>query len=252
MGGGIDLRIKAIRNSWQIISVGGSLISKKSGFDDVFISEFKKVIQRRIGRDNRFVIVCGGGYKAREDQRLYKERNPASATNIKLDKIGIKATWRNAWYMAKIFGDIAEQKIIRNPVKEIITDKPVIFASGWKPGCSTDYDAVLLAINLSAQRIINLTNTNGVYDKDPNGINGENAKIIKDISWEDYLKLIPSKWTPGLSSPFDPKASRKAQKRDLEVIIMDGYDPPNLESCLGYYNFFGTSIKNGASFQFHS
>lgn len=243
MGGGFDFKTY-LRNNWKILSVGGSLISKKSGFDDRFIYEFKEVIQRRVGEGNRFVIVCGGGHKARDDQRIYKERNPASATNVKLDKIGIKATRFNARYMAKIFGDIAEQKIIRNPVRKIITDKPVIFAGGWKPGCSTDYDAVLLAINLGARRIINLTNTDGVYSADPNGKNSESAKIINNISWEDYLKLIPNNWTPGLSSPFDPKASRKGQKIGFEVAILNGNNIQNLEYYFRGFNFVGTIINN--------
>ena len=31
-------------------------------------------------------------------------------------------------------------------------------AAGWKPGCSTDYDAVLLAKAYGAKKLVNLTN----------------------------------------------------------------------------------------------
>lgn len=232
--------------NFMIFSVGGSLISTPAGFDNDFISKFKKVIQKEVEKnDQGFIIVCGGGHKARDDQKAYKEKNP-KATNSELDKIGIEATRINALYMAKIFGDIAKQRIIKNPVREIITDKPVIFAGGWKPGCSTDKVAVLLAKNVGAERVINLTNTDGIYNRDPNGKNGRSAKLIKRISWNHYRAMIPREWTPGLSTPFDPKASKLADKKDMEVIILNGRNLKNLKSYFkgkGQRHFKGTTIS---------
>ena len=44
--------------------------------------------------------------------------------------------------MATIFGDYASGDIIIDPTKKVESDKPVLLAGGWKPGCSTDKDAV--------------------------------------------------------------------------------------------------------------
>jgi len=47
---------------------------------------------------------------------------------------------------------------------------------GWKPGWSTDYDAVIMAKNISADAIINMSNIDYVYDSDPK--KNRNAKKL--------------------------------------------------------------------------
>ena len=66
------------------------------------------------------------------------------------------------------------------------------------------------AKTVGARKIINLSNTDYVYNSDPK-IN-PNAKKIEKISWTEYRKLIPKEWNPGLNSPFDPIASEMAEK----------------------------------------
>jgi uridylate kinase len=80
-----------------------------------------------------------------------------------------------------------------------------------------------------------------VYDSDPK--KNINAKKITEIGWQDYRKLIPETWNPGLSSPFDPIASQKAQELGLEVIVMNGRPIDNLTNFLNNKNFKGTVIK---------
>jgi len=85
-----------------------------------------------------------------------------------------------------------------------------------------------------------LTNVDYVYDKDPNKF--KSAKPFKEISWKDYLKLIEQKWIPGMSAPFDPIASKLAQKFKFKVIILNGRKLKNLENYLENKNFTGTII----------
>lgn len=227
-----------------IISVGGSLIIPRNVVNAVFIEKFRKTMLEILKRRNmRFVIVCGGGQIARAYQNVRKGIDP-DATNSQLDWIGIQATRLNAQLIASVFGDTADQNIIVNPNKKIWTDKSIVVAGGWKSGWSTDYVSVLLAKNVGARRVINLTNTDGVYDIDPNGGNGKKAKMFKNISWNNYLAMIPKKWAPGLSSPFDPVASRKAQEMRLEVVIVNGNDFTNMKLCLSSCHFKGTIINN--------
>ena len=42
--------------------------------------------------------------------------------------------------------------------KKVKTNRPIIVAAGYKPGCSTDYDAVLLAKTYSAKELFNFSN----------------------------------------------------------------------------------------------
>lgn len=232
------------KKSVTIMSVGGSLIVPRTVINGIFIENFRETILKIVKiRNMRFIIVCGGGQVARGYQNTLKYINP-NATNADLDWIGIQATRLNAQLMASVFGETAHQNIIINPNKKISTNKPIVFAGGWEPGWSTDYVSVILAENVGAQRIINLTNTDGVYDADPNGKNGKKAKMFRNISWDNYLAMIPKKWTPGLSSPFDPKASRKAQEIGLEVVIVNGNNLTNMELCLSSCDFKGTTINN--------
>jgi len=100
---------------------------------------------------------------------------------------------------------------------------------------------VLAAKHLKAKKIINLSNIDYVYDKDPK-VNPD-AKKIEKISWADYRAIIPAQWTSRLSSPFDPVASEVAQKEGIQVMIMNGKPIDNLTKCLNGEQFLGTIIS---------
>ncbi|MBU6430974.1 MAG: UMP kinase [Patescibacteria group bacterium] len=235
-----SFKIEATIYNWVVISLGGSLIVP-DGINTTFISEFKKVILNQVNRGRKFIIVCGGGKTARNYQGACKKLNCESSNNI-LDLIRIRATNLNALFMAGAFGNVADQRIIKNPDKKILTDRQVIFSGGYKIGRSTDFGAVRFALNIGARLVINLTNIDGVYDKNPNDENCKNVKLIKSILWSDYRAMIPKKWTYGLNSPFDPTASREAEKKDIDVVIINGNNLKNFEHCLNGNRFKGTTI----------
>jgi len=221
-----------------ILSLGGSLIAPDH-IDTAFLKRFKKIISTFFKKNYRFVIVCGGGSIARKFQKVASRRK--SATDNYLDWLGIFATIINANVVRSLFGDSADRRIIQDPTKKIKSKKKVIIASGWKPGCSTDYDAVLLAKNFNAKSIINLSNVDYVYDKDPKKY--KNAKKMKNISWERYRRMIPSKWKAGLNAPFDPIAAKEAQRLKLKVFVIGG-NLKNFEDLMDNRGFKGTIIDN--------
>ncbi|MEK6876285.1 MAG: UMP kinase, partial [Nanoarchaeota archaeon] len=116
----------------------------------------------------------------------------------------------------------------------------ILIAGGWKPGWSTDYDAVLLAKNIGVKAIINMSNIDYLYNKDPKKYN--NAKKIRNISWKRYRKISGNKWKAGLNAPFDPVAAKEAEKSGLRVFII-GKDLGNLENLLQGRKFKGTLIN---------
>ncbi len=125
------------------------------------------------------------------------------------------------------FKRIAYEKIIRDPNKLIKTKKPIIIGGGYTPGNSSDLVATIIAKKYNIKNIINLSNIDYVYDKDPNKY--KNAKIIKKINWGDFRKIVGNKWSPRLNSPFDPIASRECDKLEINVVIMNGKNINNLE-----------------------
>ncbi len=221
-----------------VLSVGGSLIVPKN-IDIEFLKAFKKLIEKHVRQGSRFFIIAGGGRTAREYQSAVK--NVIKASNTDLDWIGIHATRLNAHLLRIIFKEIAYKHIIENPSKMFKTNKKVIIAAGYKPGCSTDYDAVLIAKTWNIKTVINLTNIYHVYDKNPKIY--KDAKPLKNISWETLRSIVGNEWRPGLNTPFDPIASKLASKLGLKVIITNGKDLKNLDKVFKGEAFKGTIIS---------
>ncbi len=223
-----------------VISVGGSLIYPNGGIDTSFLAKFNNFIRKEVAKGKRFILIAGGGKIARHYQEAGK-KVIGNINNEDLDWLGIHATRFNAHLLRTIFQDIAHPRIITNYEKKLFNWKePVAIGAGWKPGWSTDYDAVILARDYKAQIIINLSNVNGVYDKDPKKY--QDAKLIKNITWEEMEKIIGNKWTPGFSAPFDPVATPLAKKLGLTVIITSGHNMENLERIINGESFKGTVV----------
>jgi len=221
-----------------VISVGGSLIAP-SKISTKFLKAFKTTIKKEIEAGRRFVIIVGGGNTAREYQKA--ARNLTTLTPVDIDWLGIHATRLNAHLLRTIFHKEAHPVIIKNPNNAPRTRKHIIIAAGWKPGASTDYDAVLIAKTLGIKRMVNLSNIDYVYDKDPKKYKA--AKPIKTMKWNKFRQLLPKKWDPGLNAPFDPIAAREAEKLGMEVAIINGNKIERFTSYLKGRLFSGTIIN---------
>lgn len=220
-----------------IISLGGAMIVPESINTD-FLKEFKKLIVSHVEQGKKFVIITGGGKTCRNYQNAAKEISETSHED--LDWIGIATCNLNAELLRTIFSDYANKKIISDLASPFSFEKTIVIGGALEPGHSSDFDAFLAAKNLGAKKVINLSNTDYVYDKDPK--THSDAKKIEKISWAEYRKLIPAEWNPGLNSPFDPIASEVAEKEGITVVTMNGKNIENLEKCLNNEEFAGTTI----------
>jgi len=220
-----------------IISVGGSLIVPDK-IDVNFLKKFRALIIKNVSRGKKFVIICGGGKTSRRYQN--SARSVGVLTKWDVDWLGIHATRINGHLMRTIFYKIAHPRMIEDPTEKINFKEKVLIVAGWKPGFSTDHVAVHIAKNLKAKKLVNLTNIDYVYDKDPSKF--KNASPIKQISWKRFRSMFQTDWDPGLNSPFDPVASKEAQKQKMEVAILNGNSMKNLEKFLAGKDFVGTRI----------
>jgi uridylate kinase len=221
-----------------VLSLGGSiLVQEKINVD--FLKAFKQFIEKHISQGYRFIIIVGGGRTCREYQNAAKD--VAMVHPEDLDWLGIHATRLNAHLIRTIFKDYSNPVVVKDPTKKKDFNENILVAAGWKPGWSTDYDAVLLAKNYGVKTIINMTNTDYVCDKDPN--KNADARPLKDISWSNFRKLVGNEWKPGLNMPFDPVASKLASELKLKVIIVCGTDIENLGNILSGKDFKGTTIS---------
>lgn len=223
-----------------VISLGGSLIVPDQ-LDISFLKNFKNLILNFVAQGFSFVIVTGGGRTARVYQEALAEINNSSTDD--LDWVGIGALRLNALFVLKMFGTLAHSEVINNGPDGLndSISSPIIICGAEKPGSSTDLGAILFALKLGSNRVINLSNIDYAYDSDPR--TNPDAKKLENVSWKEYRSYIPSEWKPGLSTPFDPIASKYADENNIEVAIMNGKDLDNLENYLNNNSFKGTIIS---------
>lgn len=240
----------------KVLSVGGSIIAPDKPDVD-FLSGFSKMVSDYLlkNTESRLVLVAGGGAPARVYQNAYREVAATfggeqkkalsfateSETNNACDWIGIMATRINAQILKACFGPLCPCDVVTDPTKAPdVFEGRVMVAAGWKPGFSTDNDAVLLAEKYGADTVVNLSNIAKVYTDDPK--KNPDAKPLDKISWADFRKMVGDEWVPGKNCPFDPIASKRASELKLSVICAAGKDIENIRIILDGGEYFGTTI----------
>jgi uridylate kinase len=227
-----------------VVSLGGSIVAPE-GPDATFLADFRALVARHLEADpgRRLILVVGGGGPARSWQKAFREvaeKSGFTAEHEAQDWVGIMATRLNAQLVKAICGAWAPQDVIVDPTGVELFMGRVLVAAGWKPGWSTDYDAVLLAEKFGADTVVNLSNIAKVYTDDPR--TNPAAKPIDSIGWKDFRALVGEEWSPGKNLPFDPIASKRASEIGLRVVCAAGRDLQNLEALLAGKEFTGTVI----------
>lgn len=224
-----------------IISLGGSMISPDA-VDTQFLSQFRATICRWLDEDpgRRVVLITGGGAPARRYQQAYRDVVASPSVELQ-DWIGIAATRLNAALVKAVFGVLCPDEVVTDPTAPFSWTGRVLVAAGWKPGFSTDFDAVVLAERFGAQTVVNLSNIAQVYTDDPK--KNPDAQPLSRVSWADFQAIVGTEWNPGLNAPFDPVATKKAAELGLTVCVAAGGNLANLDNILRGEAFFGTTIE---------
>ena len=227
----------------KVLSVGGSIVVPEFP-DSEFLKKFSTLVRDCLSKDEqrKLILVVGGGGPARIYQNAYKEIIDNISDNSQADWIGIMATRLNAQLLKAIFSDLCTQDVVYDPTAVSEISGRILIAAGWKPGFSTDTDAIYLAEQFNAKVVVNLSNIEKVYTDDPK--KNPDAKPLDNISWKDFRKMVGDEWTPGKNCPFDPIASKRAESADIDVICAGGKDIANIEKILNDQEFFGTKISN--------
>ena len=232
-----------------VIALGGSIIvpelSNEGGIDVRYLRRFRRFIMSETGKGRRFVIVAGGGKTSRVYQRSVSRivRVPSED----LDWIGIHSSRLNAHLLRTIFRDTAHPVVIDHDPSDreaktlLSSEHPVLIASGWSPGWSTDFIAARLAHALGAQKAVIAGDTPFIYEEDPKR-NGDAGKIV-EMDWRSYRRMIPKRWSPGLSLPIDPVAAALGEREGLVMNVLDGRDLKNMGRAIDGREFRGTIVS---------
>jgi uridylate kinase len=223
------------------LSLGGSLLTGKletSSFE-LKAEKFKKyadVIIQLFKEGHEIVVVCGGGSPARHFIKVSKE---LGGTSLVQDLLGVKATHVNALLMISALGGYADHSRIYQRASDFKFREygKILVGGGFRPRSSTDYRTVIFAGRMGADLIINATNVDGVYDKNPK-IHSD-ARKLNTLSFDMLETIImeTASQAPGKYGLFDLKAVRKAKVLNIPVVFVDGYDPEEIRrAVLGTHN----------------
>jgi len=226
-----------------VISLGGSLIVPNGGIDTQFLKEFNSFIREQLAQNpqKQFFLVAGGGATTRHYQNAARDVIGHELVAEDLDWLGIHPTRLNAHLIRTIFRDIAHPYVLKHYeiIRKVV--EPVVIGAGWKPGWSTDFCAAMICEDYNIKTVINMSNIDMAYDKDPK--KHSDAKPINKTNWSEFRKIVGDEWTPGMNLPFDPIASQKAEELGLKVVILKGTDFENLNNYFSGKDFVGTTIE---------
>jgi uridylate kinase len=229
-----------------VIKFGGSLLFSEGGIiNSQKITEFCNTIKHKNDYDS-IVIVCGGGIIARQYIRAIRD---LTGNEVLCDMIGIEISRVNSKLI------IAEMKGLAYPqvptsfeeLSLALGTQKITIMGGLQPGQSTTSVAMTVADYLRAEKLVILTDVDGIYDKDPDL--HKDAKLLETISYDSLQKLIldssaDTQAFAGEYRIFDAVSLQILKRSRIKVIVMSG---KNLSQFQKLWNnekqFIGTTIS---------
>lgn len=221
-----------------VIAIGGSILLKK--YDYQKFQEYSEIL-KSLSNEHELFVVVGGGKPARDYISVIRDLNGGEA---QCDDIGIEVTRINAKLLLTALGDYAYQRVPHNfqEALEFSASGKIIVMGGTEPAHSTDAVSAILAEYIHADKLINLTSVDGMYNKDPNKY--EDAELIKEITASEMMDFISGKDTKaGTYEFFDMTAIQMIKRSSIETVIANGYTPENLTKVINGEDI-GTKIIN--------
>lgn len=221
-----------------VISLGGSRIVPND-LDINFIQEFRRIISQHT-KNNKFVVVCGGGIIARKYIEALKKDGKSDYIQ---SLSGISVTRLNARVMSYFFNYDPEKGIphdMKN-VENMLLKNDVVFCGGlrYAPDQTSDTTAARLASYLKTS-LINITNVKGLYSSDPRKT--KDAKFIPQISWLEFNKIASKiKFSAGQHFVLDQSAAEEILKKKIITYIVGNLRDFN--HVLSKKPFIGTTIS---------
>ncbi len=215
-----------------VVSLGGSIFAEN-------MSSYLMNIINLFKRKESYAIVVGGGPIARERIDFLRR---LGATEYHLDKMGIHATRLNAMTVSLALGNSMEIPRTIDEAISILHEYGRVVMGGTEPGHTTDAVSVLLAEAYGADNVLNVTNVDSLYDRNPK-LSG--AKKIAGISYTELINMITAeKRGAGANFPTDILSLSIAMRSNIKIKILSYKDVNNISRALDGTSFEGTLISN--------
>jgi uridylate kinase len=223
-----------------VLSLGGSVLL--TGSDDLEFLRALADLLRRVGRELPLVVTTGGGRTARTYIQLGRD---LGLTEVELDEIGIEVTRLHARLLAARIGPPCPARppaTVADAVHELRHASPVVLG-GTEPGHTTDGVAALVAARVRAARLVNATDVDGIYERDPRKYPG--ARRIARLSWERFHAMVLAGTTTdaGQNFLFDRLGAATLSRAKVPLWVVNGRDLANLEAALRGRAFRGSRVE---------
>ena len=217
------------------ISLGGSLVFK-NGPNMKVLTRLSKLFK---SLDGQFAVAVGGGTTA----KIYVDAAKRfTRNNFELDEVGIAATKLNARLVALAlkarYADSLDQAI------EFLEEGArIVVMGGTEPGQTTDAVASLLAEEMDADRLVNLSDVRGIYDKNPKK---RGAKLISSMTHRELVKMTEryDKRKPRENFIFDLIGANILARSKIEAHFISGYSAIETRKAILGQKHHGTTIQN--------
>ncbi|MFA4946644.1 MAG: hypothetical protein WC607_03865 [Candidatus Micrarchaeia archaeon] len=195
------------------VSLGGSLLYRPDGsFDSAYLTKLAPLLRGK-------PLVVGGGLPAKNAAEAARAANRGE---FHADVAGIRVTWINARKVARAINGVYCKDSFAKAERAWAAGKTPVMG-GTVPGFTTDADAVLLAECLGIKRLVNLSKSAAIYDRDPVK---KGARKYSRISLDDFVALVSrfDERKAKVNFPFDLVAAKLAARSRIRVDFVDGRD----------------------------
>lgn len=210
-----------------VIKFGGSVLYKENMTLNVDL--FKSIINTVVTLHNeghKIAIVVGGGKLARV---IIQASDVLGHVNTFKDILAVESTRIHALLVIASLGDLAYLLVPRTfeeVGKALSTDK-IVVTGGLQPGQSTNAVSALVAEYMGADILINLTNVDKVFDKDPQRYS--DAKPLDKMTPTQLLEIISKQAEePGKYELFDRVGCEIIKRSNIRLVITNGSNPENI------------------------
>ncbi len=218
-----------------VVSLGGSVINPQEP-DVKTIRTLAKVFNSFKGR---LGIVTGGGSYARVYANAVRE---LSRNEFLADEVAILETRQNAQLIISALKDVCPYapEDFKKATSLLNTYKTVVMG-GTIPGITSDADAVMLAEVVKAKRIVNISNIDAVYDRDPRQ---KGARKLPKMTHAELVKMAErfDKRKAGTHFIFDVLAAKLAARSGIEVHFVNK-EAKNVKAALEGKRHKGTIVR---------
>lgn len=185
------------------------------------------------------VVVSGGGIIARHYVNLARSLGSDESS---LDEMGIEISRLNAMLLSAALGD-SVYPVIPSNLEEIsiaCQSGKIVVSGGLHPGQSTNATAALICEKIKADRFLNATDVDGIYDSDPK--KNAKAKMFKEITIKKCLDLLNNESTQaGNYELMDIVAMKVIERSKIPTYVIKS-DPRVIRNLIMKNRQTGTKI----------